>query len=212
MFLLIDNYDSFVYNLRHFISELGADVTVQRNDEITVDEVINGGYEGIILSPGPCTPNEAGICLDVVRQAPDGLPIFGVCLGHQTIGQAFGGVIERAPEPLHGKLSVVSTDQTGVFADMPEQFEATRYHSLVIKPQSLPNSLIVNARTQDGCIMGVMHADRPIHAVQFHPESIASEYGHKLLGNFLKMATNGRLPNKDPKPLPARRKYAMDGA
>jgi anthranilate synthase/aminodeoxychorismate synthase-like glutamine amidotransferase len=212
MFMLIDNYDSFVYNLRHFICELGADVAVKRNDEITVDEVINGGYEGIILSPGPCTPNEAGICLDVVRQAPDTLPIFGVCLGHQTIGQAFGGVIERAPEPLHGKLSVVSTDQTGVFTNLPDQFEATRYHSLVINSQSLPNSLIANARAEDGCIMGVMHTDRPIHAVQFHPESIASEYGHQLLGNFLKMATNGRLPNKDPKPLPVRRKYAMDGA
>ncbi len=212
MFMLIDNYDSFVYNLRHFICELGADVAVKRNDEITVDEVINGGYEGIVLSPGPCTPNEAGICLDVVRQAPDDLPIFGVCLGHQTIGQAFGGVIERAPEPLHGKLSVVSTDQTGVFKNLPDQFEATRYHSLVIKSQSLPNSLIANARAEDGCIMGVMHADRPIHAVQFHPESIASEYGHQLLGNFLKIATNGRLPNKDPKPLPVRRKYAMDGA
>lgn len=212
MFLLIDNYDSFVYNLRHFISELGADVAVKRNDEITVDEAINSGYEGIILSPGPCTPNEAGICLDIVGQAQENLPIFGVCLGHQTIGQAFGGVIERAPEPLHGKLSVVSTDQTGVFKDLPNQFEVTRYHSLVINSQSLPNSLIANARTEDGCIMGIMHADRPIHAVQFHPESIASEYGHQLLGNFLKMATNERLPNKDPKALPARRKYAMDGA
>ena len=212
MFLLIDNYDSFVYNLRHFISELGAGVTVKRNNEITVDAAVNGGFEGIVLSPGPCTPNEAGICLDVVRQAPDDLPILGVCLGHQAIGQAFGGVIERAPEPIHGKLSVVSTDQTGLFKDLPEQFEATRYHSLVIQAQSLPDSLIANARTKDGCIMGIMHADRPIHAVQFHPESIASEYGHRLLGNFLKIATGGRLPNKNPKPLPARRKYAMDGA
>lgn len=211
MFLLIDNYDSFVYNLKHFIGELGADVIVKRNDEITVEEVVNGGYEGVILSPGPCTPDEAGICLEVVRQAPDNLPIFGVCLGHQSIGQALGGVIERAPEPLHGKLSVVTTDGTGVFEGLPEQFEATRYHSLVINPQSLPNCLIPNARTQDGCIMGVMHVDRPIHAVQFHPESIASEYGHALLGNFLKLATNGRLPNKTPKSLPARRAYAMEG-
>lgn len=211
MFLLIDNYDSFVYNLMHFIGELGADVTVKRNDEVTVEDVIGGGYEGIILSPGPCTPNEAGICLDVVRNAPDDLPIFGVCLGHQTIGQAFGGVIERAPEPMHGKLSTVSTDGTGVFEGLPTQFEATRYHSLVINPQSLPNSLIVNARTQDGCIMGVMHVDRPIHGVQFHPESIASEYGHKLLGNFLKLATNGRLPNKEAKPLPNIRLHAAEG-
>jgi anthranilate synthase component 2 len=211
MFLLIDNYDSFVYNLKHFIGELGAEVVVKRNDEITADEALNGGYEGIILSPGPCTPNEAGICLDVVRQAPDDLPIFGVCLGHQAIGQAFGGVIERGPQPLHGKLSTVTTEGTGVFEGLPEQFEATRYHSLVIQPQSLPNCLIANAKTEDGCIMGVMHADRPIHAVQFHPESIASEYGHKLLGNFLQLATNGRLPNKEPKPMPARRKYAMDG-
>ena len=210
--LMVDNYDSFTYNLVHFLGELGANCEVVRNDKLTAAEALEKKPKAIVLSPGPCTPNEAGICLDLIEQAAGRVPILGVCLGHQGIGQAFGGVIERAPEPIHGKLSVVSTDQTGLFKDLPEQFEATRYHSLVIQAQSLPDSLIANARTKDGCIMGIMHADRPIHAVQFHPESIASEYGHRLLGNFLKIATGGRLPNKNPKPLPARRKYAMDGA
>ena len=205
MFLMIDNYDSFVYNLKHFLGELGAEVEVVRNDEITVEAAIGGGYEGIILSPGPCTPNEAGICLELVAKAPDDLPILGVCLGHQVIGQAFGGEIERAPEPLHGKLSHIAHDGSGVLQDLPDGFEATRYHSLVIKPASLPESLIAIGQTRDGCIMGVRHATRPIHGVQFHPESIASEYGHRLLGNFLKLATGGRLPNRTPKPLPARR-------
>ena len=208
MFLMIDNYDSFVYNLRHFFGELGAEFEVCRNDEITVDEALGRGYEGIVLSPGPCTPNEAGVCLDVVRQAPEDLPIFGVCLGHQVIGQAFGGEIVRAPTPMHGKLSHVRTEQDGLFAELPAAFEATRYHSLVIKPESMPNTLIANAKTDDGCIMGVRHHNRPIHGVQFHPESIASEHGHKLLGAFLSLATGGRLPNKEPKPLPARRMHA----
>ena len=211
MFLMIDNYDSFVYNLRHFIGELGADVKVVRNDEISAEEAVSGGYEGIVLSPGPCTPNEAGVCLDVVRQAPDELPILGVCLGHQVIGQALGGEIVRAPQPLHGKLSTVSHDGTGMLEGLPDGFEATRYHSLVIDPASLPNSLIVNGKTSDGCIMGVRHAARPIHGVQFHPESIASEHGHRLLGNFLSLATGGRLPNKTPKALPSRRVTAAEG-
>ncbi len=208
MFLMIDNYDSFVYNLRHFLGELGADVEVSRNDEISVEAALSGGYEGVILSPGPCTPNEAGICLELVRQAPDDLPIFGVCLGHQVIGQVFGGDIVRAPLPMHGKLSRVTHDGTGLLEGLPDGFEATRYHSLVIEPSSVPNSLIVNGRTDDGCIMGVRHAARPIHGVQFHPESIASQHGHRLLGNFLKLATGGRLPNRTPKPLPARRVQA----
>lgn len=211
MFLMIDNYDSFVYNLRHFIGELGADVKVVRNDEISAEEAVSGGYEGIVLSPGPCTPNEAGVCLDVVRQAPDELPILGVCLGHQVIGQALGGEIVRAPQPLHGKLSVVSHDGTGMLEGLPDGFEATRYHSLVIDPASVPNSLIVNGKTADGCIMGVRHAARPIHGVQFHPESIASEHGHRLLGNFLKLATGGRLPDRAPKLLPPRRVKAEAG-
>ena len=209
MFLMIDNYDSFVYNLRHFLGELGAEVKVVRNDEITAEAAVAGGYEGVILSPGPCTPNEAGVCLDLVAQAPDELPILGVCLGHQVLGQAYGGEIVRAPKPLHGKLSRIEHDGTGVLEGLPNVFEATRYHSLVIKPESLPNSLIATAQTDDGCIMAVRHAARPIHGVQFHPESIASEHGHRLLGNFLKFATGGRLPNRAPKPLPARRVTAQ---
>ena len=212
MFLMIDNYDSFVYNLRHFLGELGAEVEVRRNDEITFEEAIAGGYEGVILSPGPCTPNEAGICLELVRQAPDDLPIFGVCLGHQVIDHVFGGIIERAPSPMHGKLSRIKHDGTGLLAGLPSPFEATRYHSLVIRPDSLPNSLAATGWTDDGCIMGVRHVARPIHGVQFHPESIASEHGHKLLGNFLTLATGGRLPNKTPKPLPARRMHAPEEA
>ncbi|MGZ0189733.1 MAG: anthranilate synthase component II [Alphaproteobacteria bacterium] len=212
MFLMIDNYDSFVYNLRHFLGELGAEVKVVRNDEMTAEDAVSGGYEGIILSPGPCTPNEAGICLDVVRQAPDDLPIFGVCLGHQVIGQAFGGTIERGPKPMHGKLSRVSHDASGMLDGIPNRFEATRYHSLVVQPDSLPNSLIANGQTDDGCIMSVRHVARPIHSVQFHPESIASEHGHKLLGNFLSLATSRRLPNKTPKPLPKRRMFAEEKA
>jgi len=212
MFLMIDNYDSFVYNLRHFLGELGADVKVVRNDEIMAEAAISGGYEGIILSPGPCTPNEAGVCLDLLAKAPDELPILGVCLGHQAIGQAFGGDVIRAPAPLHGKLSHVTHDGTGVLEGVPEGFEATRYHSLVIDPKSLPNSLIATAHSNDGCIMAIRHVARPIHGVQFHPESIASEHGHRLLGNFLKFATGGRLPNRAPKPLPPRRVVAAAGA
>lgn len=211
MFLMIDNYDSFVYNLKHFLGELGAEVEVWRNDEITVDDALGRGYEGVILSPGPRTPNEAGVCLDLVRQAPDDLPIFGVCLGHQVIGQAFGGEIVRAPTPMHGKLSQVRHDGSGMLDGIPDRFEVTRYHSLAIAPESLPNSLIANAHAADGSIMSVRHVARPIHAVQFHPESIASEHGHKLLANFLNLATNGRLPNKTPKPLPARRVFAAAG-
>jgi len=211
MFLMIDNYDSFVYNLRHFFGELGAEMEVRRNDEITVEEALAGGYEGIVLSPGPCTPNEAGICVELVKQAPDDLPIFGVCLGHQAIGQALGGVIERAPEPLHGKLSHVMHDGDGLLEGLPDNFEATRYHSLVIRPETLPDCLVANGRTSDGCIMSVRHKTRPIHGVQFHPESIASEHGHRILGAFLSLATGGRLPNKTPKALPPRRVVAAEG-
>lgn len=211
MFLMIDNYDSFVYNLRHFLGELGAEVEVVRNDQITAEAAISGGYEGIILSPGPCTPNEAGICLDIVRLAPDDLPILGVCLGHQVIGQAFGGAIVRAPTPMHGKLSHVAHSGEGVLKGLPAPFEATRYHSLVIKPDSLPECLIADGETPDGCIMGIRHETRPIFGVQFHPESIASEHGHKLLANFLSLATGGRLPSGTPKALPPRRVVAAEG-
>ena len=211
MFLMIDNYDSFVYNLRHFLGELGAEVEVVRNDAISVNEVVSADLDGVILSPGPCAPDDAGICLDLIRHAPATLPILGVCLGHQAIGQAFGGSIVRAPEPLHGKLSRLAADDTGLFQGLPKHFEATRYHSLVIDPPTLPDCLIANAHSMDGCIMGIRHADRPIHGVQFHPESIASEHGHHLLGNFLKIATEGALPNQDPRPLPKRRMFAREG-
>ena len=185
--------------------------SVKRNDAISVEEVLSRGYEGVILSPGPCAPDDAGICLDLVRQAPDTLPVLGVCLGHQAIGQAFGGAIVRAPEPLHGKLSRIETNNTGVFQGLPKNFEVTRYHSLAIDPPTLPDCLIANAWSVDGCIMGVHHIDRPIHGVQFHPESIASQHGHQLLGNFLKIATAGNLPNQQPKALPERRMFAQAG-
>lgn len=212
MFLMIDNYDSFVYNLTHFLGELGAEVKVVRNDAITAEEALAGGYEGVILSPGPCTPNEAGVCLELVEKAPDDLPILGVCLGHQAICQAFGGVIERAPKPMHGKLSHVAHDGAGVLEGLPDGFEATRYHSLVMDPATTPDCLVANGQTSDGCIMSIRHKSRPIFGVQFHPESIASEHGHRILGNFLKVATGGRLPNSEPKPLPARRVFAQEEA
>lgn len=188
MFLLIDNYDSFVYNLYHFLGELGATLTVKRNDAITADEALAMEPQGIVLSPGPCDPDRAGICLDLVSKAAGKLPILGVCLGHQAIGQAFGGRISRAPAPLHGKLSDVSHNNGGVFDGLPSPFQATRYHSLTIDPESLPDSLEVTAEADDGVIMGVRHRDLPIHGVQFHPESIASEHGHALLRNFLALA------------------------
>jgi anthranilate synthase component 2 len=189
--LVIDNYDSFTYNLVHYLGELGATLTVRRNDKLTVGEVMAMDPESIVLSPGPCTPNEAGICLDLVAAAADAtIPVLGVCLGHQTIGQALGGVVTGARTLMHGKLSEISNTGRGVFAGLPPHFVATRYHSLVLDPGALPPSLEVNAETEGGVIMGVMHRSLPIHGVQFHPESIASEHGHRLLQNFLDIAAS----------------------
>ena len=186
--LLIDNYDSFTYNLFHYLGELGADVRVVRNDEISADEALALKPQGIVLSPGPCTPNEAGICLEVIEKAAGNMPILGVCLGHQAIGQVYGGSIVRAPEPMHGKLSRVHHSGKSVFRGLNNDFLATRYHSLTIDPPSMPASLEVTATSEDGVIQGVMHKSHPVHGVQFHPESIASENGHALLNNFLTIA------------------------
>jgi anthranilate synthase component 2 len=186
--LLIDNYDSFTYNLFHYLGELGADVRVVRNDELTAAAALALKPEGIVLSPGPCTPNEAGICMDVIRTANGTMPILGVCLGHQAIGQVYGGDVVRAPEPMHGKLSRIHHTGKSVFRGLNNDFNATRYHSLTIDPPSMPDVLEVTATSEDGVIQGVMHKTHPVHGVQFHPESIASENGHALLGNFLKLA------------------------
>jgi len=188
MLLVIDNYDSFTYNLVHFIGDVGGRCIVRRNDQISVDEALALKPAGIVLSPGPCTPNEAGICLDlIVAAAKAQVPLFGVCLGHQAIGQAFGGKVVRAPVPMHGKLSEVVNTGKGVFEDVPSPFSATRYHSLIVEHDSLPDSLEITARLSDGMIMGMRHKTLPIHGVQFHPESIASQHGHKILENFLKI-------------------------
>jgi len=187
MFLLIDNYDSFTYNLVHFLGELGAEVIVRRNDAITVDEALALRAEGIVISPGPCDPDRAGICLDLVKAAAGKVPMLGVCLGHQAIGQAFGGRIVRAP-PMHGKVSQIHHRGKGVFANLPNPFPATRYHSLVVAREGLPDCFEITAETDDGLIMGLQHRDLPVHGVQFHPESIATEHGHDLLANFLKLA------------------------
>src|SRR5215470_16174063 len=188
MFLLIDNYDSFTYNLYHFLGELGARLTVRRNDALTAADAIALAPQGIILSPGPCTPNEAGICLELIKAAAGKIPVLGVCLGHQAIGQVFGGKVIRGPVPMHGKLTAVHHRGGGIFQDIPTPFMATRYHSLVVARDSLPDCLDVTAETENGLIMGVAHKTLPIHGVQFHPESIASEHGHRLLGNFLRLA------------------------
>ena len=188
MLILIDNYDSFTYNLFHYLGELGAEVKVVRNDQISAEQALAMKPEGIVLSPGPCTPNEAGICLDVIEKAAGKMPILGVCLGHQAIGQVYGGRIVRAPEPMHGKLSRVHHTGRSVFRGLNNDFLATRYHSLTIDPPSMPASLDVTATSEDGVIQGVMHKSHPVHGVQFHPESIASENGHALLNNFLQIA------------------------
>jgi anthranilate synthase component 2 len=192
MFLLIDNYDSFTYNLWHFLGELGAEVTVKRNDALSVDEALAMKPQGIVISPGPSDPDHAGICLELVQRS-GGMPVLGVCLGHQAIGQAVGGKIVRAPEPMHGKLSAIRHDGSGVFAGLPNPFQATRYHSLIVERTSLPPALRVTAWTEDGLIMGVAHRERPIHGVQFHPESIASVAGRTLLKNFLNLATQASV-------------------
>ena len=188
MIALIDNYDSFTFNLVHYFGELGAEVVVHRNDKISSADVIGADPDAIVLSPGPCTPNEAGICLDLIEQASASVPILGVCLGHQAIGQAFGGQVVRAPQPVHGKLSEMRHRGEGVFRGINGPFQATRYHSLVVERDSLPDTLSVTAETNDGLVMGLSHQSRPVHGVQFHPESIASEHGHLLLKNFLDLA------------------------
>jgi anthranilate synthase component 2 len=191
MFVLIDNYDSFTYNLFHYLGELGADIVVHRNDQISVDEILEQAPQGVIMSPGPCTPDEAGICLDVVARCAGKIPLLGVCLGHQSIAQAMGGKVIRAPYLMHGKVSKIVHEGRGLFAGLPSSFDATRYHSLTVEPESLPDCLEVTAQTEDGIIMGLSHKEFEVHGVQFHPESIASQHGHDLLKNFLdRAATN----------------------
>lgn len=188
MLLLIDNYDSFTYNLVHFLGELGGETVVHRNDAISVEEALALKPDGIVLSPGPCDPDKAGICLDLISAAAGKFPILGVCLGHQAIGQAFGGKVVRAPELMHGKTSDIRHSGLGVMADLPSPIRMTRYHSLTVERDGLPDCLEVTAETGNGMIMGLRHRRLPIHGVQFHPESIASEQGHKLLGNFIAIA------------------------
>jgi anthranilate synthase component 2 len=188
MLTLIDNYDSFTYNLVHFLGELGARCRVYRNDQVSVDAVLAEAPSAIVLSPGPCTPDVAGICVELVKRAGADVPILGVCLGHQAIGQAFGGKIVRAPTLMHGKLSTVCNTGAGIFTGLPSKFEATRYHSLIVERNSLPDCFEITAETDNGVIMGLEHKTHPLHGVQFHPESIASEHGHALLANFLDLA------------------------
>ena len=188
MILLIDNYDSFTYNLVHYFGELGASMEVHRNDALSVDAILEKKPQTLVLSPGPCDPDKAGICLELVERAAGHIPIFGVCLGHQTIGQVFGGKVIRAPLCMHGKMSKISHEGKGVFEGLPQDFEATRYHSLTLDPDLIPDCLEVTARSEDGVIMGLQHKEYPIHGVQFHPESIASEHGHDILANFMKIA------------------------
>ncbi len=185
---LIDNYDSFTFNLVHYFGELGARVTVHRNDAVSVAEVLAGGPDAIVLSPGPCTPHEAGVCLDLIAAAAQEIPIFGVCLGHQSIGEAFGGDVVRAPMPIHGKMATILHKGETIFRGIEGPFQATRYHSLVVKRETLPSCLRVTAETPDGLIMALSHESLPTHGVQFHPESITSQHGHKILRNFLDLA------------------------
>jgi anthranilate synthase component 2 len=195
MLLLIDNYDSFTYNLVHFLGELGAETVVRRNDALSVAEAMAMGAAGIVLSPGPCDPDRAGICLPLIEAAAAAkLPLLGVCLGHQAIGQAFGGRVIRAPVPMHGKVSAIrhfgmrrNGPVRGVFDNLPSPFNATRYHSLIVERDTFPNALQITAETDDGLVMGLQHRTLPIHGVQFHPESIASEHGHDILANFIAM-------------------------
>jgi anthranilate synthase/aminodeoxychorismate synthase-like glutamine amidotransferase len=188
MILLIDNYDSFTWNLVHYLGQLGAEVSVVRNDALSVEDVARQKPQAVVLSPGPCDPDRAGICLELVRRLGPVLPILGVCLGHQTIGQVYGGQVVRASAPMHGKVSQIHHRGTSVFKDLPDPFEATRYHSLVVDRATLPDVLGITAETEDGTIMGLAHMTFPVHGVQFHPESIATQNGHKLLRNFLDLA------------------------
>ena len=186
--ILIDNYDSFTWNLVHALGQAGADVQVWRNDAVTPDQVLEADPDAIVLSPGPCTPREAGICMDLITAAAGRTPIFGVCLGHQAIGEAYGGTVVRGAVPMHGKVSSVQHEGQSVFRGINGPFAATRYHSLVVERESLPSDLKVTAATEDGAVMALSHAEHPVHGVQFHPESIASEHGHTILRNFLEIA------------------------
>jgi anthranilate synthase component II len=183
--LVIDNYDSFTYNLVQYLGELGAEVLVRRNDEVSTEEIPALHPDRIVVSPGPCTPNEAGVSLEVIEKAPEGVPVLGVCLGHQAIGQAYGGKIVRSKEPVHGKTARILHDGEGVYRELPQGFEATRYHSLVIEPESVPECLMVTSWTEDGVIMGIRHKELPVEGVQFHPESVLTGSGKSLLKNFL---------------------------
>ncbi|OYU99126.1 MAG: aminodeoxychorismate/anthranilate synthase component II [Verrucomicrobiales bacterium VVV1] len=195
MILVIDNYDSFTFNLVHYLLELGAEAQVVRNDMLTAADAMAMKPQAVLLSPGPCTPNEAGVCLDLIAAAAAArLPLLGVCLGHQSLGQAFGGAVVRAPQVMHGKTSAISHDGSGIFAGLPSPFEATRYHSLIVRDDDLPDCFIVNARSPDGINMGMRHKELPLHGVQFHPESIATEHGHAMLANFLTLA--GMTPKR----------------
>ena len=211
MLLLIDNYDSFTFNLVHYLGELGADVVVHRNDKVTSRAVIEASPDAIVLSPGPCTPKEAGICLDLIAAAAATIPILGVCLGHQAIGDAFGGKVVRAPVPVHGKLSEIRHQGRGLFRGINGPFQATRYHSLIVERASMPAELSVTAETDDGLVMGLSHTGLPVHGVQFHPESIASDHGHLMLRNFLDLAaawnaSTGRRSASAPSAPPTLRK------
>jgi anthranilate synthase/aminodeoxychorismate synthase-like glutamine amidotransferase len=196
MILLIDNYDSFTFNLVHFFGDLGAECVVKRNDALAPEEALALNPQAIVLSPGPCTPNEAGICVDLVRVAAGRVPLLGVCLGHQAIGQAYGGQVVRAIEPVHGKTSQIRHEGTDVFAGLPDPFTATRYHSLIVQRSSLPDMLVPTAFTDDGVIMGLRHAAYPVYGVQFHPESIATSHGHEILKNFLDIARGRNEPKQ----------------
>jgi anthranilate synthase component 2 len=196
MLALIDNYDSFTFNLYHFLGDVGARCEVWRNDKITVADVLAHAPEAIVLSPGPCTPNEAGICLDLIAAAAGKIPVLGVCLGHQAIGQAFGGNVVRAPVPMHGKVSRIFHAGTDIFAGVAAPFSATRYHSLIVDRATMPDVLVPTAWTEDGLVMGLRHRTLPIFGVQFHPESIASQHGHDLLANFLAIARGTNEPAK----------------
>jgi anthranilate synthase component 2 len=200
MILVIDNYDSFTFNLVHYLNDLGAETRVVRNDALSAEAALALRPGAVLLSPGPCTPDQAGICLDLIAMAPDQLPILGVCLGHQAIGQAFGGRVQSAKTLMHGKTSPIRHTGQGLFEGLPEGFIATRYHSLAVRGDNLPEALQVTAWTDDGEIMGLSHVSRPIHGVQFHPESIATQHGHRLLGNFLRLCG---APTEPPLQMPA---------
>ena len=197
MFVLIDNYDSFTYNLYHYLGEIGTEVEVYRNDELSVEEIEALKPEGIILSPGPCTPNEAGVCMEIIEKLGPEMPILGVCLGHQSIGQVYGGKVIRAPYLMHGKVSEIYHENKTIFSGFKSPFNATRYHSLIVERETLPDILEITSETEDGIIMGLSHKDYPVHGVQFHPESIASEHGHDLFKNFVVLANefNGKKNN-----------------